>query len=85
MVFIVAGELAAGFPVSDRPRWEELLAPFHVLPYTPDVSWHCGQVDRHLRANDLWIAAYGLAYGMPIVTRNDRHFLRVPGLEVLSY
>jgi tRNA(fMet)-specific endonuclease VapC len=92
LTFIVAGELAAGFAVRDRPRWEELLAPFYVLPYTPDVCWHYGQVDRHLRgngrligANDLWIAAFGLAYGMPIVTRNVRHFVRVPGLEVLSY
>jgi predicted nucleic acid-binding protein len=56
------------------------------------VCWHYGQVDRHLHANgrliganDLWIAALGLAYGVPIVTRNDRHFLRVPGLAVLSY
>jgi predicted nucleic acid-binding protein len=92
LAFIVAGELAAGFPVGDRPRWESLLAPFHLLSHTPDVCWHYGQIDRHLRANgrliganDLWIAAFGLAYGMPIVTRNDRHFLRVPGLEVVSY
>lgn len=36
-------------------------------------------------ANDLWIAATGLAYEMPVVTRNVEHFKRVPGLEVESY
>jgi len=66
--------------------------PFHVLPCALDVCWHSGHADRHLRANgiiigvnDLWIAATGLAYGMPVVTCNDRHYRRVSGLEVLSY
>jgi predicted nucleic acid-binding protein len=90
--FIVAGELATGYPAGGRRGWDELIAPFHVLPCTLDVCWHYGQADRHLRANgmliganDLWIAATGLAHGMPIVTRNDRHYRRVPGLDVLSY
>jgi predicted nucleic acid-binding protein len=92
LTFVVVGELATGYPANGRPRWEQLLAPFHVLPCTPDVCWRYGQADRHLRsngmligANDLWIAASGLAYGMPIVTRNDRHFRRVPDLEVVRY
>ena len=36
-------------------------------------------------ANDLWIAATGLAYGCPVVTANQAHFERVPGLVVLGY
>lgn len=36
-------------------------------------------------AHDLWIAATGLAYEMPVVTRNVEHFRSVPGLEVESY
>jgi predicted nucleic acid-binding protein len=90
--FIVAGELAAGISMRDRARWEAFVAPFYVLPSTPDVSWHYGRAFRHLRdngnligANDLWIAATGLAYAMPVVTRNAEHFRRVPGLEVESY
>lgn len=90
--FIVAGELAAGPSMRDRPRWEGFLAPLYVLPSTADVSWHYGRAARHLHdtgamigANDLWIAATGLAYGMPVVTRNAKHFLRVPGLEVMDY
>jgi tRNA(fMet)-specific endonuclease VapC len=90
--FIVSGELAAGISMRDRPRWEAFLAPFYVLPSTPDVSWHHGRAYRHLRdngtligANDLWIAATGLAYDMAVVTRNVDHFRRVPGLDVQGY
>ena len=90
--FVVAGEMAAGISMRDRARWESFLAPFYVLPSTPEVSWQFGRAYRHLRdngnligSNDLWIAATGLAYEMPVVTRNVEHFRRVPGLEVESY
>jgi predicted nucleic acid-binding protein len=90
--FIVAGELAAGLSMRDRARWEAFLAPLYVLPSTTEVSWQYGRAARHLHdtgaaigANDLWIAATGLAYGMPVVTRNAAHFRRVPGLEVETY
>jgi tRNA(fMet)-specific endonuclease VapC len=90
--FVVAGEIASGISMRDRARWEAFLAPFYVLPSTPEVSWQFGRAYRHLRdngnligANDLWIAATGLAYEMPVVTRNVEHFRRVPGLEVESY
>ena len=89
---IVAGELAAGASMAHRPRWEAFLAPFFLLPATPDVAWEYGRAYRHLRgvgqligANDLWIAATALAHGMPVVTRNVDHFRRVPHLEVETY
>jgi predicted nucleic acid-binding protein len=45
-----------------------------------------GKVHRcAFHANDLWIAATALANGMPVVTRNVKHFQRVPGLSVISY
>jgi tRNA(fMet)-specific endonuclease VapC len=90
--FIVAGELAAGLSMRDRARWEAFLAPLYVLPSSAEVSWQYGRAARHLHdtgamigANDLWIAATALAYGMPVVTRNLAHFRRVPGLEVAVY
>lgn len=90
--FVVAGELAAGVSMSNRGRWESFLAPFYILPATADVSWEYGRACRYLKdngrligGNDLWIAATGLAYGMPVVTRNVEHYRRVPGLEVESY
>lgn len=88
----VAGELAAGASMADRTRWEAFLAPFHVLALDRDVCWEYGNAFRYLQANglliganDLWIAAAALAYRMPVVSRNTRHFSRVPGLEVIGY
>lgn len=89
---IVAGELASGTTLANRARWEAFLAPFFLLPVTPDVAWHYGRTVRHLRGlgqligtNDLWIAATALAHDMPVVTRNVQHFRRVPHLEVETY
>jgi len=88
----IAGELAAGTSMSDRSRRERFVAPFYVLALGRDVCREYGRAFRYLQANglliganDLWIAATGLAYGMPIVSRNARHFARVPGLEVVAY
>ncbi|MFB3854778.1 MAG: type II toxin-antitoxin system VapC family toxin [Vicinamibacterales bacterium] len=92
ITFTVAGELAAGLSLDGRARWEEFVAPFHILPFTVDTSWEYGRVYRYLKenglligANDLWIAATALAYRMPVVTRNVEHYRRVPDLDVRSY
>jgi predicted nucleic acid-binding protein len=92
ITFTIAGELAAGISMRDRIRWEEFLSPFYVLPWNIDVSWHYGNVYRYLSengmligANDLWIAATSLAYEIPVVTRNVRHFQRVPNLKLVRY
>jgi tRNA(fMet)-specific endonuclease VapC len=92
LTFTVAGELACGTSLSARDRWEAFLAPFRVLPSTPDVCWEYGKAYRYLRdngrligTNDLWIAATALAADMGVVTRNTGHFRRVPGLEVVEY
>ena len=90
--FVVPGELAAGTSMAHRDRWEALVAPFYLLPHTPDVSWEFARTYRHLLGtgqligtNDLWIAATALAYQMPVVTANVEHYRRVPHLEVESY
>ena len=88
----IAGELAAGTSLADRARWETFLSPFRVLPITADVSWEYGRAFRYLQdngamigGNDLWVAATAVAHGVPVVTRNARHYRRVPDLEVRSY
>jgi tRNA(fMet)-specific endonuclease VapC len=92
ITFTVAGELAAGLSLADRARWQEFVAPFHVLAFNHDVAWEYGRAWRYLQdnglligANDLWIAATGLAYRMPVVTRNGGHYRRVPDLQVETY
>ncbi len=88
----IAGELAAGASLSQRKEWEAFVRPFRILATNEEVAWQYGQLFRYLGdngmligSNDLWIAASGLAYGMPVVTRNQRHYRRVPGLSVVEY
>lgn len=37
---------------------------------------------REIGQNDLWIAAVCLAHGLPLVSRNKRHFDRIKGLRL---
>jgi predicted nucleic acid-binding protein len=92
LTHIAAGELACGVGATGREQWERQTSHFHVLEHTKEVDWHYAQTFRYLHrrgelipANDLWIAATGLAYGMPVVARNVTHFERVPGLVVFGY
>lgn len=89
---VVAGELAAGVSLGRHEVWEDFIRPFRILPLTREVSWEYGAAYRYLQqqgrligANDLWIAAAGLAYHVPVVTRNAEHFRRVPRLAVITY
>jgi tRNA(fMet)-specific endonuclease VapC len=88
----ISGELAAGASLDDRSRWEDFVAPFQVLPCTRDVCWEYGRAYRYLQenglligSNDLWIAATALAHQAAVVTRNVKHYRRVPGLSVAEY
>jgi predicted nucleic acid-binding protein len=92
ITFTVAGELAIGPKLNERGTWEALVSPFEVLACTPDVCWRYGRLYRYLKsnglligANDLWIAATAVASDMPLVTRDEQHFARVPGLAVIGY
>ena len=92
ITFTIAGELAAGPRMNERATWDRLVSPFEVIPCTPEVSWRYGRLYRYLRengllidANDLWIAATALVFEMPVVTRDERHFMRVPELDVIGY
>ena len=89
----VAGGNSKGGPKQALPREpgpaQALLASG---PRTAEVSWRYGRLHRYLKenglliaANDLWIAATALAFDMPVVTRNEKRFRRVPELEVLGY
>lgn len=90
--WVVPGELGCGLATSSRELWQAQLAPFRVLDWSPEVAWVYSRSYRYLRevglligTNDLWIAATAIVYGLPLVTGNQEHFRRVPGLEVLGY
>lgn len=87
-----AGELACGPRVEDQDAWRRAVSRFRVLAPDIEAAWSYGQTLRYLTdngllvgANDLWIAAVALAHGLPVVTRDEAHFRRVPGLRVLGY
>ena len=40
---------------------------------------------RIIGSNDLWIAAHALSEGLILVTRNEREFRRVPGLQIENW
>lgn len=88
----IAGELASGPRVDDRHRWQDFTSGFRVLAIDQNVCWEYGRAYRFLSknglligTNDLWIAATALAHHQPLVTRNRRHYQRVPELELLEY
>ncbi len=71
-------------------RWWDFVAGIDVLDVTATVAEIWAEVRGALRANgnlvpdnDLLIASTALRFGMTVVTRNLRHFVRVPGLDVL--
>ena len=89
---IVAGELACGSSLAARERWRRFLAPFRILEVDAETAAEYGAAFRYLAengrligSNDLWIAATALRHDLPLATRNEREFRRVPGLRVIGY
>ncbi|MBS0398172.1 MAG: type II toxin-antitoxin system VapC family toxin [Proteobacteria bacterium] len=83
-------ELAEG--VLQMEVVDDLLAEFSVIEIDEDIAWLTSraartlkQAGQHIGDNDCWIAGTALAKGLPIVTRNIKHFQRVPGLEVITF
>ena len=67
-------------------------ARFTIIGLSETVAWEASRLarllktaGRHIGDNDVWIAATALAYGLPLVSRNTRHFARVPGLTLAEY
>jgi predicted nucleic acid-binding protein len=71
---------------------ETALNRFTVIEINELVAWETSRISRVLGKsgmtigdNDIWIAATALAYQLPLVSRNVRHFARVHGLDVRDY
>lgn len=84
------GFLKAGIGDARMARFERELRNYVVLPYDVAVSRACGRLlaDREatglpMEEFDAWIAATAIAYALPLVTHNVRHFAGVAGLTVL--
>jgi len=69
----------------------ELLADLTVYPYTKETALLAGRLDAEQQSRgvvipfaDLLIGATALVLGYSVLTVNDRHFGRIPGLTVVK-
>ena len=90
--FVSWMEFAEGFGDDARGACEAFMATFQVVWPDADTAWRAARVSRALRAagtpigdHDLWIAALALERDDTLVSRNEEHFRRVPGLSFRSY
>ncbi len=91
---VVRAELHYGVQKSrealrNRRVLEAFLAPLRTLSFDDAAAQHYGAIRAALERlgtpigpNDLMIAAIGLANDLTVVTRNEREFNRVAGLQV---
>ena len=71
---------------------ESDLMKFEIIPYTYRVAKKSSEIEAFLMKrgqvlgyNDIIIAATCLCYNLKLVTRNTKHFSRVPGLKIEVY
>ncbi|MGA2164560.1 MAG: type II toxin-antitoxin system VapC family toxin [Solirubrobacteraceae bacterium] len=63
---------------------DELLEDCEEIEVSPEIARRAGRIKRQtgLQIADAMIAATALEHGLPLMTRNRRHFERVAGLEL---
>jgi tRNA(fMet)-specific endonuclease VapC len=90
-------ELRAGAELSANPgteleRVEQMLEFISIVYPEPSFPVFYGEAEAHLRKNgtpipvmDLLIGITAKATGMPLITKDTRHFRLIPGLVISSY
>ncbi len=85
-------EYAEGFNDLTSSAFLSVVESFEYLGIDRAVADRYAAMTRAMRlegrligSNDLWIAAVALENELPIVTANQEHFQRVPGLRVIGY
>ena len=91
------GELYVGVakgshPASERLAVETCLQPFEIVPFEESTARIFGTVvgdlekkGQHISDMDALIASIALEHDELLVTRNLRHFTRIPGIRVEGY
>jgi len=92
IAFVTWMEFAEGFADEGRLDCERFLTGFRTLWPDVETAWLAARTSRALRAtgqpiadHDLWISALALQHGRAVVSRNERHFKKVPGLSLRVY
>ncbi len=71
--------LSLGLPFDDT----EPVVPFYARIAAALQQFHPATY-HSIGQNDLWIAASALEAGLPLLTRNRRHFGQIDGLTVIA-
>jgi len=94
---ITVSELVYGAHKSNRAthhlqQVHLLLAGLTILPFDTEAAIRCGHIKDTLRRAgtplaepDLQIAGIALTRQLPLVTHNQRHFNRIPALELVDW
>jgi predicted nucleic acid-binding protein len=92
-----AGEFLEGGATVSEDRFRQsllFLRLFRIGEVGLETAHHYALIVARLRKNsllqglskpDLWIAAWAIEHGVPVATRNLRHFERVNGLQLIPY
>jgi len=89
---IAWGEFLAGFEDETHPFIAFVSDHLDFIPLEPDVGSLYRKKFRVLKtggnligSNDLWIGCHALARDVPLVTRNESDFHRIPDLKLVTY
>ena len=89
---VTYAEFAEGFDPESYDAFLDLIGSYEVIEISKTVAWRYAQLSKELRKlgarigdNDLWIAATAINLNEPLVTRDRKHFSRVPRLEIIYY
>lgn len=86
------GAYNSSMPVEEAKKVRHLLETLDILDFSTAASETFGKLSIELKRKgnnigdfDLLIASIALTHGEPLLTKNSKHFSRVPGLAVEGY
>lgn len=89
---VFEGAYSAPEPAERLARMRSVLARFSIISLSEPIMEHFARTRAHLRRTgqlipdmDLLIAATAVHHELQLVTRNLRHFGRVPGLSLYQH
>ena len=86
------GVQKSGNPEKNKKALQEFLIPIEIIDFDYNASLTYGKVRSYLErkgtpigALDTLIAAHALSMNIPVVTNNEKEFIRVPYLHVENW
>jgi predicted nucleic acid-binding protein len=65
---------------------KDFIADSNILDINPDIIAHCVALrkSRKIKTPDAIIAATALAYGLTLITSNEKDFINIKGLKIIN-